>query len=144
MTPPQKKMKIEIQKRSGDPETPPPPSFTIDRPVPKNHFVSGSFKQSNAAREITYRTRFKNPSDDVPLSDLSIHIQALFESILDEARRNYGESGKMRIFIRHPRLERPIIVPLTYLGLFNSQMIMDQIVLYSAGEIHADDSIEIN
>ena len=64
MTPPQKKMKIEIQERRGDPETPPPPSFTIDRSVPKNHFVleviqSGGFKQSNAAREITYRAKFK-------------------------------------------------------------------------------------
>ena len=149
MTPPQKKMKIEIQEGRGDPET--PPSFTIDMPVPGNHFVleviqNGSFKQSNAAREITYRARLKNPSDDVPLSDLSTHIQALFESILDEARRDYGEAGVMRIFIRHPRLERPIIVPPTFLGLLNSQMIMDQIdrVLYSAGEIPADDSIEIN
>ena len=132
MTPPQKKMKI-------------------DRPVPENHFVleviqSGSFKQSNAARGITYRARLKNPSDDVPLSDLSTHIQALFESILDEARRDYGESGVMRIFIRRPRLQRPIIVLPTYLRLLDSQIIMDQIdrVLYSAGEIPADDSIEIN
>ena len=150
MIPPQKKMKIEIQEGRGDPETP-PPSFTIDRPVPENHFVSeviqsSSFKQSNAAREITYWARLKNPSDDVPLSDLSTHIQASFESILDEARRDYGESGVMRIFIRHPRLERPIIFPSTYLGLLDSQMIMDQIdsILYSAGEIPADDSIEIN
>ena len=66
----------------------------------------------------------KNPSDDVPFSDLSTHIQALFESILDEARRDYGESGVMRIFIRHSRLERPIIVPPTHL-LLDSQMIMD-------------------
>ena len=149
MTPPQKEMKIEVQEGRGDPET--PPSFTIERPVPENHFVleviqSTSFKQSNAAREITYRARLKNPTDDVPLSDLSTHIQALFESILDEARRDYGEEGVMRIFIRHPRLERPIIVPPTYLGLLNSQMIMDQIdrILYSAGEIPAGDSIEIN
>ena len=47
MTPPQKKMKIEVQEGRGDPET--PPSFTIERPVPENHFVleviqSTSFK----------------------------------------------------------------------------------------------------
>ena len=45
-----------------------PPSFQIERPVPETYFVleifySNSFKQSNAAKEITYRARLKNSSN---------------------------------------------------------------------------------
>ena len=74
-----------------------PPSFQIERPVPENYFVleiiqTNSFKQSNAAKEITHRARLKNPSNEIAMSDLSTHIQALFESILDKARRDYGEA----------------------------------------------------
>ena len=41
-----------------------PPSFQIERPVTENYFVleiiqSNSFKQSNAAKETTYRARLK-------------------------------------------------------------------------------------
>ena len=116
-----------------------------------NHFVleginSKSFKQSNAAREITYSARLRDPADDVPLNCLLQHLHALFDRILQEARRDYGESGVMRIYISHPKLEKAIIVPPTYLGYLTSELILEHIdnVLYSAGEIPADESLEIN
>ena len=133
------------------PATPPasptsPPSFQIERPLPENYFVleiiqSNSFKQSNAAKEITYRARFKNPSNEIAMSDLSTHIQALFERILDEARRDYGGASVMRIFINPPGLEKPIIIIPTYLGELTSKSIIDYIdrCLYSAGVIPADE-----
>ena len=144
----------------GDNATPPtspsaaeasPPSFQIERPVPENYFVleiiqCHSFKQSNAAKEITYKARLKNPSDEISMIDLSTHIPALFESILDEARRGYGEAGVMRIFINHSGLEKPIIITPTYLGELTSKIIIDYIdrCLYSAGVIPADELWEIN
>ena len=52
----------------------------------------------------------------------------------------------MRIYISHPKLEKSIIIPPTYLGYLNSQKILDYIdaVLYSAGEIPADDELIVN
>ena len=52
----------------------------------------------------------------------------------------------MRIYISHPKLEKAIIVPPTYLGYLTSEMVLEHIdnVLYSAGEIPADESLEIN
>ena len=52
----------------------------------------------------------------------------------------------MRIYISHPKLEKAIIVPPTYLGYLSSELILEHIdnVLYSAGEIPADESLEIN
>ena len=49
------------------------PNFELVRPPEDNFFQleviqSKSFKQSHAAREITYRAKLKNPSDDVPLN----------------------------------------------------------------------------
>ena len=63
------------------------PSFEIVRPPEDNFFnleiiQSKSFKQSHAAREITYRAKLKNPSDDVPLNNLLPHLHALFDTIL--------------------------------------------------------------
>ena len=74
---------------------------------------SRSFKQSHAAREITYRAKLKNPSDDVPLNNLLTHLHALFETILQETKREYGDAGVMRIYISHPKLEKSIIIPPT-------------------------------
>ena len=73
-------------------------------------------------------------------------MHALFDTVLQEARRDYGESGVMRIYISHPKLEKAIIVPPTYLGYPTSELILEHIdnVLYSAGEIPADEDLEIN
>ena len=127
------------------------PNFELVRPPDDNFFQleviqSRSFKQSHAAREITYRAKLKNPSDDVPLNNLLTHLHALFETILQETKREYGDAGVMRIYISHPKLEKSIIIPPTYLGYLNSQKILDYIdtVLYSAGEIPADDELIVN
>ena len=89
---------------------------------------SKSFKQSHAAREITYRAKLKNPSDDVPLNNLLPHLHALFETILQETKREYGDAGVMRIYISHPKLEKSIIIPPTYLGYLNSQIIWTTLI----------------
>ena len=88
----------------------------------------------------------KNPSDDVPLNNLLPHLHALFDTILQETKRDYGDAGVMRIYISHPKLETSIIIPPTCLGYLDSQKILDYIdtVLYSAGEIPADDELIVN
>ena len=127
------------------------PNFELVRPPDDNFFQleviqSKSFKQSYAAREITYMAKLKNPSVDVPLNNSLTHLHALFETILQETKREYGDAGVMRIYISHPKLEKSIIIPPTYLGYLNSQKILDYIdtVLYSAGEIPADDELIVN
>ena len=133
----------------GEPSS--PPRFEVVRPPEENFFEievfqSKSFKQRNAAREITYRAKLKNPSEDVTLNNLLHHLHAMFDSILIEAREEYGDKGVIRIYISHPKLEKPIIVPPVYLGYLDSEGILDYIdsVLYSAGDIPADDTLEIN
>ena len=127
------------------------PNFEQIRPPEDNFFQleviqSKSFKQPHAAREITYRAKLKNPSDYVPLNNLLPHLHALFDTILQETKRDYGDAGVMRIYISHPKLEKSIIIPPTYLGYLDSQKILDYIdtVLYSAGEIPADDELIVN
>ena len=52
----------------------------------------------------------------------------------------------MRIYISQPKLEKVIIVSPTYLGCLTSEVILEHIdnVLHSAGEIPADEDLEIN
>ncbi len=153
LQPPKKRRKFKFTKtnQTGRGDPPGPPNFELERPPEENHFIleivnSASFKQSNAAREITYRARVRYPAADVQLNNLLPHLHALFDTVLEEARRNYGESGVIRIYISHPQLQKAIIVPPTYLGHLNSELILEHVdnVLYSAGEIPADDSLEVN
>ena len=132
---------------------PPPDSPTLElvRPPEVNNFVlevlqSKSFKQRNAVREVTYRATLKNPSGDESLNNLIHHLHALFDTVLLEAKEEYGENGVMRIYINHPKLEKAIIIPPTHLEYLDAENILKYIdaVLYSAGEIPADDALEIN
>ena len=127
------------------------PAFEIATPPENNYFhievkQSKSFKQKIAAKEITYLAKLKNPAHNVPLMDLLPQLHVLFDTILSETRRTYGDAGVMRIYITHPQLESAIIVPPTYLGDLDSERILRKIdeVLYSSGSIPADDEIEIN
>ena len=81
--------------------------FEIVRAPEDNYFQievrdSKSFKQSHAAREITYKARLKNAAENVPLRDLLPQLHVLFDTILNETRINYGDAGVMRIYISHP------------------------------------------
>ena len=128
-----------------------PATFEVVRPPDNNFFQievkqSKSFKQSHAAREITYKAKLKTPAAEIPFNNLFAQLHGLFDTILAESRKTYGETCVMRIYITHPQLESAIIVPPTYLGDLTSEDILRKIdnVLYSAGSIPADDEIEIN
>ena len=88
----------------------------------------------------------KHPAPDKNLSDLQPHLTALFESIIEEMRIKYGEHGIARIYIDHPNLERAIIVTPREIRELNTQQILDYIdeVVNSAGEIPADEALDIN
>jgi hypothetical protein len=127
------------------------PDIEIVRPPIENHFVlelfqSKSFKKSQDVKEMTYRVKLKHPSDKVPITHLLPQLEGLFNSLIDEIRHEFGNHGVARIFIQHPNLERPIIIIPTELGLLNVDDIMEYIerVVNSAGEIPADDKLQIN
>ena len=126
-------------------------SFQIVRPLQSNFFSlevmsSRSFKNLNAINKITYKAKLKNPPGDELLNDLIPNLHGLFDTILDELRQNYSDDDLVRVYIDHPKLEKAIIIPPTYLGELNSSDILDHIdqVLYSAGEIPADEQLHIN
>ena len=144
---PRKKLKLDINQIGRGDQSP----FVVQRPLNVNNFVlevkqSKSFRQASAAEEITYTAVLSQPSDEVFLSDLSVDLEALFSTILNESERKYGKSGVIRVFIQHPNLQKAIIVPPTYLGMLTPQLIMEHIenVLYSSGDIPADEMLEIN
>ena len=117
----------------------------------ENYFVleiSGtrSFHKSEAAQEITYRAKLKHPAPDKTISDLQPHLNALFESLIEEMRVQYGDQGIARIYIDHPNLEKAIIVTPREIRELKTQDILDYIdeVVNSAGEIPADESLDIN
>ena len=62
------------------------------KPPEVNNFVlevirSKSFRQSNAAREITYRAKLTDPVDDVPLNFLLPHLHALVDTVIDRSQK---------------------------------------------------------
>ena len=117
----------------------------------ENYFVleiSGtrSFHKSEAAQEITYRAKLEHPAPDKTISDLQPHLNALFESLIEEMRVQYGDQGIARIYIDHPNLEKAIIVTPREIRELKTQDILDYIdeVVNSASEIPADEALDIN
>ena len=136
--------KLKTQTGEGD------PVFNVTKPN-ENYFVleiSGtkSFHKTEAAQEITYKAKLKHPAPDKTLSDLHPHLTALFESLIEEMKLKYGDQGIARIYIDHPNLEKAIIVTPREVGELNPQDILDYIdeVVNSAGEIPADEALDIN
>ena len=120
-------------------------------PPEENNFIleiknSKSFKNSNAAREITYRAKLKEPNANILFKELLPQLMGLFGTIIDEMKKDYGNEGVARVYIQHPNLERAIIVPPKYLGDLFPDDIIEHVdnVLSSAQEIPADDNIDIN
>ena len=107
---------------------------------------SRSFKNLNAINEITYKAKLKNPPGDELLNDMLPNLHGLFDTVLDELKESYSEDDLVRVYIDHPKLEKAIIVPPTHLGELNGTDILDHVdeVLYSAGDIPADEQLDIN
>ena len=141
-----KEINKKIKNQTGEGDS----VFSVNR-VDENYFVleitgTRSFHKTQAAKEITYRAKLKYPAPDKNLSDLHPHLTALFESLIEEMRKKYGDHGIARIYIDHPNLEKAIIVTPREIRELNTQEILDYIddVVNSAGEIPADESLDIN
>ena len=127
------------------------PQLRLVTPPEENNFIlelkeSRSFKQKNAAFEMTYKVKLNNTDPGLLLNNLLPNLQALFDTLLDHTREQYGDEGVGRIYINHPKLESAIIVRPKYLWELSGTEILQVIdeVLYSAGQIPADDELDIN
>ena len=74
------------------------PNFELVRPPDDNFFQleviqSKSFKQSHAAREITYRAKLKNPSDDVPLNNCCLICMHCLKQFCKKPKGNMVMQG---------------------------------------------------
>lgn len=127
------------------------PELHIVEPPDNMYFVlelkqSRSFHQRNAAHEMTYQVKLKNEHPDLYLNNLVPNLQALFDTLIEHTRREYGEEGVARVYIDHPKLESAIIIRPTYLGELSSSFIIEVVerVLQSSGKIPADQDLSIN
>ena len=95
---------------------------------------------------MTYKVKLARENPDLLLNNLLPNLQALFDTLLHHTRQQYGEQGIARIYIDHPKLESPIIVRPKYLWELSGTEILEVIdnVLHSAGNIPADDELDIN
>ena len=109
-------------------------------------FGSKNFHKSELAQEVTYRAKLKYPAPEKTITDLAPHLYGLFQSLIDEMIVKYGENNVARIYIDHPNLEKAIIVVPTPLHKLFVKDILDHIdnVVNSAGDIPADDALDIN
>ena len=95
---------------------------------------------------MTYKVKLNNSNPELLFNNLLPNLQALFDTLLDHTREQYGEEGVGRIYINHPKLESAIIIRPKYLWDLSGSEILQVIdeSLYSAGEIPADDELDIN
>ena len=125
--------------------------FKVLKPITHNHFVldlfqSKSFKDKNVLNEYTYKIVPKYPTKDIPMNNILLHLKALFMSLIDEMRKEYGGAAKIRVYIWHQELKTQIVIPPQFLDKISSDILITDIEnhLYSAGFIPADENLQIN
>lgn len=109
-----------------------------------------SFRQSSEASEQTYYVRFNHGDEAaVPappgLGDLTVHLKVMFETLLEEIKKDYGVNGWVRVFIQHPKDNFKIVISPRIIRDFDVEDAMFHIerVLHSANFIPADEQLVV-
>jgi hypothetical protein len=107
-----------------------------------------SFRQSSEASEQTFYVKFNSaataPDDpEIGLGDLSVHLKVMFETLIEEIKKDYGTNSWVRLFIQHPRDNFKIVIPPRYIRDFSPEDVMFYIerVLHSAQFVPADEEL---
>lgn len=118
----------------------------------KNHFIltkkaSRSFRQSVYAGEQTYEVSLKHPNAKIGLHQhLLAHLLVLFEVLMEQIQKDYGNEGYVRVFIRHRELGHQFIVKPQPIRDMTGEHIMEVLtrMIYSAKFVPCDQGLEIN
>ena len=123
---------------------------TFDLQGKKNHFVlrrgpSQSFGRSALASEQSYVARLKYPSEDIGLENIFEQLTVLFEVLLSELKKDYGENGMARIYIAHKPTGEHFIVRPTVIRDLTPEYIMEILMMQisSARRVPCDDHLHI-
>ena len=123
---------------------------TFDFKGEKNHFVlrrgtSQSFGQNVQAGEQSYLAKLKHPSEEIGLGDMFEHLTVLFEVVMNEVKKEYGDSGWARVYISHPPTGEHFIVKAAHIQDMTPEFIMDVVSkqINSADFVPCDKHLEI-
>ena len=62
-------------------------------------------------KETTYQVTFNPDLHHHPIQDLRVELYNMFEELIDRGTADYGNRDMACIFINHPNLDQPIVVP---------------------------------
>jgi hypothetical protein len=89
------------------------------------HGPSKSFK-GKVLREQSYTIHFTDQWAPGPVSSLTRQLRAVFEEVLDEARRTYVPEDIARVYVTHPVLKHAIIIAPQRLGNITADVILQK------------------
>lgn len=123
------------------------PPFHISQDSPKAYSIdereSRSFK--NIIRETTFRARFNQEKQTEKIKDFLPEIRNMFEEMLERAVNDFNGQDLGRVYITHPDLRKPIVVPPRTLEHLTAEAIMEAIenVLQSEEDLSVSSEMEI-
>ena len=102
--------------------------------------------QNNVVEENIYDVKWDDTLKGSKVIEVRDEIEALFDHVLHRAGQSHAEQDLARIYINHPSLHKPSIVPPMPLEELNAQSIMDQIdnVLQSDETLPLDEQFQIH
>ena len=123
---------------------------TFDFKGEENHFVlrrgaSQSFGQTASAGEQSFLATLKHPSKEIGLADMFEHLTVLFEVVMNEISKEYGDKGWARVFVSHPPSGENFIVKPMPVAEMTADFIMDVITkqINSADFVPCDEDLSI-
>ncbi len=108
--------------------------------------ASKSFKGGFWAEEKTFRILPLEGRENLFLNNVLQSLYEMFSKLMKEIKKQYDSHDISRMFISHPKLEKPIIVTPRPVSEMTPTTILDQIefVLSSSAKIPLDEDLDIN
>ena len=97
-------------------------------------------------RENSYQVHFNEDWQGKPLVDLRDELSKMFNDLLERGAKDYEAGDQARVYIEHPALQKPIVVPPQPLEELDAEMIMEVVenALQSEENLDVSEGFEVH
>ena len=145
-SPPARQREIRRQRPASPIHRPSPPRVLVSPDPFIMEDMGFTINQRYRVEERRFRLKFKPEYHKKRLKDLDTELHDMFQRVLDRSRREYNDRDRIRLYIDHDSLHRPLVMHLRPIQHMNPEAITSRIqkVLNSDEGIAVDHSFTVS